>query len=71
MSNNVLENADGASLATIGILVSRLAALQGLEGVRITQDEYDSIAFSTLMEGRDIVTGDLVLKVTTKRGELS
>ena len=71
MSNTVLEGANAASLATIGILVSRLMKSQGTEGIRITQEEYDNIAFSTLMEGRDTTTGDLILKVVTKRGELS
>lgn len=71
MSNNVLEGANAASLATIGILVSRLMEAQGTEGIRITQEEYDAIAYATLLEGRDISTGDLVLKISTKRGELS
>lgn len=65
----MLDDAD-FSLAVIAILVNRLGARDGVDTVRITQEDFDNIAYRTLLEGQDMDTHDVLLKIRDKR-ELS
>lgn len=65
---------DDFTLAVVAILVQRLVDAQvgkGLEPVvRLTQEDFDNIAHRTLLEGQDIDTHDVLLKIVNNR-ELS
>lgn len=54
------------TIATIACLCEKIMTLGGDVAVRLTQADYDSVAYKTLMQGHDVDTGDLLFKFTKR-----